>query len=324
MQETNPMILTFFHASDALMDVLKNRPLVFLQLLQTNKTLETFWRRFETNIWILLLDHLVEMESGEYMSEVYPFFVIHHIRTYGVKLASKLPIGGPVSVVHDLELGNASSRREVRYYVIYYDYLTKRFIDLLRYIHVNKTRPRFDIEKAISEYLDWPEEEDYLACLSECFVVEKPEKLFKYNLNRMRHSVITIMIQDESQNRTSLMAQQLDDILWRGYQMDGKTIDLGIKHDPPLLLDSSVAKPYRDLLFDPQQGLYKTPEEQKALFLSALGNINRSKKYMIERYGTSLECAMCRGETHFVDQALLLAFCTSDCHTQYTTSPSFL
>ena len=314
MQESNPMILTFFSAPDALLDVLKNRPLIFLNLLQTNKTLATFWQGVGSNIWPLLLDHFIEMEMGTYPSEVYPFFAIQHRRTYGERIAETLPMAGPWSVNHDIQIGFASTDPSTKYHIIYYDRYTWGFISLLRYIRHHHTRPSTKVSEELRRYLNIDRHSNlYVACLSDCFLVEEQNTTFTLDKEEMRSSLESMIAYKE--HPTDTTNKKIYHLL---KQIAEETRSF-IETTPSIPLNKSTAKPYRDLLFDSVQGLYNTPEKQKLFFLTTLQKTGYTREVMIEKYGhsMSLECVMCRRETLFVDQTVSLAFCTDECRAQY-------
>lgn len=62
---------------DALAAALIAHPLRVLNLMQTNKALLTLWDDV-ANLWILLLERVIDEEQGGYFSEVYPFFVVQN------------------------------------------------------------------------------------------------------------------------------------------------------------------------------------------------------------------------------------------------------
>jgi len=101
-------------------------------------------------------------------------------------------------------------------------------------------------------------------------------------------------------------------------------LEQGATPEQPVLLklDKNTAQPYRILLYDCKQGLFKTQEEQKNFFLSVLENLPRasSEGTLIEKYGKPFNCALCHCETHSVDTLLMRAFCDEMCRSQYSAT----
>lgn len=77
------VLLTFFSATEALFNALKDRPLLLINLMQTNRAMYAFWNRVP-RLWIALLDVLVtEFQTHDVAYEwadIYPFFVLQHRR----------------------------------------------------------------------------------------------------------------------------------------------------------------------------------------------------------------------------------------------------
>lgn len=326
MRETNPMILTFFHAADALLEVLQNRPVLFLNLLQTNKTLSAFWKQYEANIWILLLDRLVEMHMSTYMSEIYPFFVIQNYR-----LSKHLNRNGGESNIKDRVLLNLNHYNgpplitdvisvsiypfdTLNYFIVYYDTLTRLFIELLQHLEFNfSSYSIMNVNTILRRYLGLPYLTRPVICLADCFLIDKTsinkegDVVFIYNIDVIMRTLTDLA---PTSNLTKLI-----DTIWS--YLDQQSL-FPIDYAKPLRLDKSIAKPYRDLLFDPEQGLYNTPEKQRSFFLTTLGSTTSTPEEIIEKYGQALECAFCLKSTRSVDEVLLAPFCSVACHTQYT------
>jgi len=74
-----PLVMTFFGAPDALYEVMTERPIMLLSLIQTNKALEAFWKRFE-GIWIRMIDNILEREVNRRFADTYSFFAIANHR----------------------------------------------------------------------------------------------------------------------------------------------------------------------------------------------------------------------------------------------------
>lgn len=330
MNETNPMILTFFQARDALLEVLKNRPVLFLNLLQTNKTLAMFWQEVAAKIWILLLDRLVEMETSQYVADIYPFFVIQNKRLYqeleknyddpthkvNIKNAVFLrlsPSDNTAVAMNTLAIGFRKNVAE-KFYIVYYAPVTQFFVTILRYAELRMRNARLNAWAALRHYLDIPSSTVHVICWADCFMVEESmidangHVPFSYDLYEMRKTLQELRAGDARYSKALLkLVTELEEYL---------DSEPEIEHPRPVLLDKSTAKPYRDLLFDEAQGLYNTPEEQKRLFLETLGEVSDNEEYVIARYGQPLQCSVCCTETNHVDPLLLKAFCSTVCHHQ--------
>lgn len=322
MYEKHPMILTFFHAKDALLSVLINKPVLFLNLLQTNTTMATFWTEFEKNIWILLLERLIWMEMGEKAVDIYPFFHIEHIATYGKEIGGALPMGGSAFVTHQIETGVRLDKRADYYYQEYdkHDIITQKFIALLLYITKYKSRPSFDIEEALLGYLGLPFDYTgpYIGCLANGFLTEQPDVTNKLVFNgwALRNTLYALIINKDDYKRehTNYLAYSLESVLF-------STKPCNTFKENSVLLTRENTEKYRKQLYDEKEGLYNTPKKQRDFFLKILGGTRPTPKEVITEYGSrNLECFMCRKESTQVDLIHTLSFCDSECHSYYLSS----
>ena len=176
------------------------------------------------------------------------------------------------------------------------------------------TNPRLNSWIALGDYLNEEKMTDaHVVCMADCFLVEESminangNVPFDYDLEHMRDTLKIIKVGDARYSKVLL--KLVDDLL----EYLDLTNGLIIEHPRPVLLDKNTAKPYRDLLFDIDQGLYNTPEMQKQLFLSTLGEVSDDKAYVIAKYGQPLQCSVCCKETNHVDPLLMKAFCNDAC-----------
>lgn len=322
LTEGNPMILTFFHAKDALLNVLMNKPVIFLNLLQTNTTMATFWKRFEKNIWVLLLERLIELEMGKKAVEIYPFFLIEHIATYGLETALSLPMGGPSFVTHYLELGFRLANPTGYYFQEYnkFDVITRKFVDLLLFIIKHKSRPWLNVTAELLEYLNLlihPYNEPYIACLKNGFLTDQPNisNKFVFDIVALRRRLHDIIIRTPyNGEHTNYLADSLDRLTL--HYPKGDTL-----RENSFLLTKESTQKYRDQLYNEKDGLYNTPEKQRELFLSTLRATGKTSLDVIEKYGyKKLECFLCRKDSTHANLLHSLSFCGTGCHSEYLNS----
>lgn len=77
MDSTQAMLL-IFGSVDPLLEILKHRPILVINLMLTNKTLLALFSERIPLIWRVLLDQLITAEQGEYAASIYPFFIYEH------------------------------------------------------------------------------------------------------------------------------------------------------------------------------------------------------------------------------------------------------
>lgn len=335
-----PLVMAFFGAPDALYEVITERPIMLLNLIQTNKALEAFISRFE-GIWVRMIDALIEKEMGAYASEIYPFFVVERHRKYGTKRVNADFIGFPTHGEMGLRdfsvdyLFDRDPPPNSIFYVAYFDSLTAlvmRLLDVTKYF----TRPfTWDERLVLRAYIDMrgPRERKYfIARFTDCFLVAKApgddspftsvytSRFLRVFSRRMSDHLIEEL--EEVAGLSIEVCEQFVEALKLITKLTVLLEEEGMVPDAPVLikLDRAIATPYRALLFDSKQGLCKTPEAQKEFLLDILYRLSymgTQKERMIEEYGQSLNCALCHCETHSVDPVLMRAFCSEACHSQY-------
>jgi hypothetical protein len=189
----DPMTAHFMFAPEALFEVLRDRPLFFLRLLQINKALNKLWSQFP-DIWRLMTKQLVEMELNSYMSQVYPFFVVENERFFAHTAyvlntldflgRNKYAIAKFGSLVVRPELGmglglfverqvlQGDKKNEYYYYVPYDDY-TRHFVTLLQYLfHFSFNNVHRDmIIHTLASYLGISPFQNFLACYLDGFLI---------------------------------------------------------------------------------------------------------------------------------------------------------
>lgn len=307
-----PAVLAFFGAPEALFEVLRDRPILVLNLLQANKALEAFWSRF-TGIWITWVDMLIEKEMGTYASEIYPFLAMKGGTTFTDF------IGFTYKGIHRIHISFVESMYSPTspfyppldpvFYIAYYDETTRLFIEMLTKIGLIENNYLYDYVNA--------DENPFIASLPGCFLISQSEDVprppkFSYNIDVFHEALNKLDVKGSLE--ALLLLNALKTRAERG----------ALPEQPTLLkLDKSVAAPYRALLYDSVQGVCKTQATQKDFFVSVLTTLSKmsnGQETLIERYGAlspPLSCVICRCETQQVDPLLMRAFCTDACRLQY-------
>ncbi len=210
-----PAVMAFFGAPEALTEVILERPILLLNLIQTNKALQKFWEQ-TPDIWLILIDNLILNESNPLFLDTYPFFAIANRRArvvldivpdiverrrkrYGDgDFMYKPMFAGSFNEVGKF-LGHEQSETEpLSYQLVYYDDLTKIFIEMLQIIsylyeagsetgRLVFVHPR----RALAAYIT-TEIRD-VDCLEDCFLIKKGKEdgssPLKYSLSSMQTSV---------------------------------------------------------------------------------------------------------------------------------------
>jgi len=134
-----PLVLALFGAPEALVDVLRARPGLVLNLMQTNKALSQFLEKFD-RLWIILMDELVEREMGTYASEVYPFIMVSQRRRIKSQGGGEVGLFGYYSEYTQrdvrqfklVEIGGRYFRpTSTPHYIAYHDPLTLIYFELI-------------------------------------------------------------------------------------------------------------------------------------------------------------------------------------------------
>lgn len=322
-----PAVMAFFGAADALYEVITQRPILLLNLLQVNKALGVFWNQFTGNMWIKMIDMIIENEMGKYASEIYPFIAVHKERRirrlYGERKTLVEPFVGP-GEFEIRYITSISTPVNPIFYVVYYDPLTQLYITLMEKImHLRDRNTHVVYTQAIRRYLFMSDfsPKRYVAIYSDCFLVAAPSTdtahpfTYSYNVEAMREDLSAI---------TDTLIGQPGRFLEEAQKLIVKIttlLDEGVRPGKPVLikLDKNIAAPYRVLLYDSEQGLVKTREEQRAFLVELLNalNVDQEKDLLVEKYGQPFSCTMCQCETQLVDPVLMRAFCTERCVSQY-------
>lgn len=326
-----PIVLGFFGARDALLEVLKDKPIAMLRLLQTNKTMEKFWNQFN-RAWILWTDMLIENEMGVYVAEIYPFFVVHsHRKRKDAPIEADF-IGGIDYITkprHELYIPfiNTSSRgaSDPVFYVVYHDKLTRLFMALMEKLddlpyqaHLQEGRLR---RQYLTAEINQP---PYFAVYSDCVLISQqrgvPLQFRGYNLDALRKALPDL--QRKLKNHTTPSIDSILHLLNKHLAVIDKDKKTATSDVTPLLLDKNTVASYRTLLYeDKENGLLVTPQAQKSFFVSVLYHLATDKNEetrLIDKYGQSMfSCSLCCRQTEMVDRSMMLAFCNTECRTLY-------
>lgn len=193
----DPAILPFITARDALLEVIRDKPIRFLRLLETSKGLNKLFAQFP-GVWRVMSARLIEMELGGYMAQVYPFFIVENARfraqrafstrhlmfanreKYMIALDGNLVIKpalgiriSEMSIKHPVLQGDKSNEY---YYYVKYDAYTHRFITVMQYLKASYNAG-FSfmfidrISRIVSEFLGIRPLGGFLACYLDGFLV---------------------------------------------------------------------------------------------------------------------------------------------------------
>lgn len=198
-------LITIFHAPEALLEVLVNSPILFLQVLQANKQLSVFWSQFK-GIWILLYERLIEMERDKYFSEVYPYWCIENHRiwerqkVFGTGEAYRRPFfeANPPSCLEPtpsyiIFIGNAIAVRQPGSQIVYFEKgtVTQKWMSLIQNVSdweryaplslVNDDLLFFEARKMLKGYLRGLGLLGSLVLYTDSFLVS-PGTTFSYNV----------------------------------------------------------------------------------------------------------------------------------------------
>lgn len=326
-----PLVLTFFGAPEALYEVITERPIMLLNLLQTNKALDAFFGRFE-GMWIRMIDALIENEMGTYAKEVYPFIVVEQHYTDEDDRVGSSFIGEKKKEekVREFRIQYLSWRSPQspvsEFEIVYFDTMTRLYIELLGVMKYFLLPPAISRRMLLLAYIGQAFKQDHFVaefddCLLYAEMKDTPMFIENYSNEMMRRGIEFIanhLVEEEVSALPSSHRIEQFAVARKLITKLTTLLDEGVEIEPPqpVKLDKSVATPYRTLLFDSQQGLCKTPEAQKELLFEVLRQLSESdeaKGEIIEKYG----CTICQALTHAVDPLLMRAFCTERCRSQY-------
>lgn len=357
VMEEEPAVVMLFYARFALVEIIRDKPLRFLNLLQTSKKLNDFFGGFK-DIWIILLDSFVESYASAYYSEIYPFFLVqnHRAREHGdtgpmrlahmMKTDYKKDLTKVVPVPQSyITLGKLHGG--VTYYLVHYDELTKRYVDILQRVRDMRKWMRMPID--FYQYLkNYVGEDARLIAYYDYFLVDVAEPALAYdkltlytNFKGVAKIVKSFEIMQNKDNlgwynttrvqgynnQTEFLtkdALELLQYLQKQVVKLEKFIQRTKAVEPIKIvpLDSSTALPYRQMLFDKKEGVYyKTSEEQKKLFFVVLELAYPSeyeyggalREIFIEKFSAPFQCVSCHKETQTVDIKRLLPVCSIAC-----------
>lgn len=321
-----PAVLVFFGAPEALFEVLLDRPLLVLNLLQTNKALQSFFAHFP-RIWIQLSDALIEKSMGSYAAEIYPFFEIQwekedlgldrkvmfiDIKKRGVRYHQFYLKDTPMTYNEEWE--DPEELQSLIFYAVkpddtwLSDYVEMlNLFDKGRYGGVRTALP-------VTNTTFWSMFSDFLVLVQKGAEQQLSPPRY-YEVGRVREEIDKIVVAHSwryGHSSINYLADKLMDML-------SNTVSLAT---PPIVkLDEKSVAEYRTQLYG-EKGLYPTSEAQKIFFfriVRALSDIE-TKDEMIRQYGDAFtfNCLVCKQETELVDPQLLHAFCGASCRSNYS------
>lgn len=327
-----PAVLAFFGAPDALLEVLKERPILVLNLLQANKALMAFWNRFE-RVWITWTDMLIEREMGAYVGEIYPFLAVQEHRANLLRGVEGAVVADfinnerepdyvtqtslyPVFIPYINTVMGKASVDHVFYVVYHDDPFTQLVIKLSHKLDEFPFKFEIGGHRFIRDYINAKIGSlPYFTLYPDCFLVSQnrgvPLKFDDYNMKAVRVRLVEFREKLRKHPTPDIKlfaeAEALLDKL-------STLMEEGVVPEKPvpLLLDKNTAAPYRILLYDREQGLLKTPQQQRAFFVSVLYHLagqEEEEARLIEKYG----CSICHRETELVDPLSMRAFCSEAC-----------
>lgn len=383
-----PVAFVLFNTPDALLDVLKNKPLRVLNLIRTNKAVNEVWRNIP-GIWPMLLDNLLALEeNADHLSKIYPFFMVAQRRVeelarplLALNKASRRNKAWTNPMIVDAKSNNNAllpkfmrpvqvlgrTYRGARYTLIYYDVVTQHFMDLLQKLSLlnqafglgSPASYLLMIAHYVGVVLEHPNTSyalklpDYVAVLSDCFLVTENTEI-SYHPAVIRDSLKKIIaflerfsfseialdsphfvvininhIEAPPSVIKAIMETKADALRLQKLLTTKLVMEMSGAPSPKRLqLDEDVVRPYRDILFNRENGLYNTPESQQKLFVDVLStlyahryadeDIAGGKAEFIRRYGGNLQCSVCDKETEHVDLLLLRAFCSDSCRSVHS------
>lgn len=191
---TDPLVLGLFGAPEALFEVLRDRPVIVLNLLQTNKAVKAFWDQFD-GIWILLIESLIEKAWPMANSiDVYPFFAITNQRIYetiesmfrdrprvrpAAFLTNSNRFMGKKLLQGGTAIGQDPQNPSTEFVLIYYDEITKLIVEICQNILALSTffPQSMDSYLYLDEYLRNISINPslYVVCLDDAFLMKKTE-----------------------------------------------------------------------------------------------------------------------------------------------------
>ena len=342
-----PVVAAFFNSPKTLAGVLREKPELVINLIQNNKELETFWHRAGgDDLWIPLIDALVEREMGTYASEIYPVIVVAKYRRsiiwpdiFGVTLGGNaMHAFNLVTVVEPRPFPISSA-----YYVAYHDPLTRAYLEVLRRVVNVRQLEYFNVSGILRRFLNYPRYYPtlHLVAFDDFFLCDETtyrSYSFEYNIQVMRETVEAISarvtsvfivgetvagkgvyIRREDDNNNNIHTKELAEELL-ALQRIVRKLTLALENPArlldkvvPIKLDKYVATPYRTLLYDAKQGIYATPEAQRQYFIDTL--VDLAHKIELNKY--SLKCTVCHTGTCMVDTRCMRPFCTEACLAHY-------
>lgn len=289
------IIACFTAVPEVWLDVLCDTPILFLRLLQTNKTLNTLWSRV-LDTWRRMTARLIEMKVGAYVAQVYPFFVVENerflahrakdrestisTRCYSLTLSEQFGINAGFFSVRGVP---KCDRTNEYYYYVAYDEYTRHFVEVLQYLTDRLHDEYFDecplayilytkdVKRILITYLGLSDESmgHPIACYLDGFLVshglvnEKdvtPKFSYPSNMSPLIENMRSVA------EEIGMYVKVVPDLL------DKLALSLKVATKPPkaIRLDAKFIRPYYENLLV----MYANePQCEKTLFLRLFGSL---------------------------------------------------
>lgn len=307
-----PSVFAFFHAKEALFDALMNRPIMVLNLIQTNKALQSLWNKFP-RIWIILTDALIEKAMGSYAAVVYPFMAVAWEK-------ENPGVEGKVMFI-DGKNGGKYNQFFLKNVILSYDkndnteaplpltfYIIPRTDTLRRYfLKLHSGRYLSRITDSVVRYASFSTGPGLL-------IVKGDDRILNLTMETLKNDLMWPMRLIDA-----MSWKEKDELVEMIALVDIEIPQRRLFGEPPLTkLDETSVAEYRTELYEK---IYATPSAQKKFFIRVLQALSdtQSKASMIDQYGhlLPLNCVVCTQETTLVDPLLMRVFCSDLCREKY-------
>lgn len=321
-----PLVIALFGTPNTLHE----RPLLLINTLQTNKALNKFINQFD-GLWPLLTDIVLEKKMGTYVSEIYPFLAVQQYREKK-RTWEENEIGTKPEVLPDFIGGRKDEKQNTPVYVYYADHRSKKPVDPIYYVvyYDEVTRLFMDLLAVMDTMLSFASQyikmtnKFSVASFVDCFLIAVSDQpRVSYDIDVLREAIMTtaekvtkqeIELEDNDPDMYCYEIAACQKAKKLCAELIKRVIEEGEIPDAPVLmkLDKNTAQQYRTLLYDKEQGLLKNPKAQKDFYVRVVASLGDDTGY-----GQALKCVVCLSETHLVDPIHSVALCHENCRAHY-------